>query len=63
MGFGGKCFPKDLNAFIGLFNSIGIKPTVMKAAWRKNLEVREDYDWKDIQGAVSKIKKIRSKYD
>jgi UDPglucose 6-dehydrogenase len=63
VGFGGKCFPKDLNAFIGLFNSIGVKPTVMKATWRKNLEVRQEYDWKDIKGAVSKFKKIRSKYD
>ena len=41
LGFGGKCFPKDLNAFINLFESIGINPTVMKATWEKNLEVRE----------------------
>jgi UDP-glucose 6-dehydrogenase len=56
-GFGGKCFPKDLNAFIHLFNNIEIKPTVMSAAWEKNLEVRNAYDWKDIEGAVSKRRK------
>ncbi|MBC8409397.1 MAG: UDP-glucose/GDP-mannose dehydrogenase family protein [Rhodobacteraceae bacterium] len=52
-GFGGKCFPKDLNAFIGFFEEIGIEPTVLKAAWEKNLEVRDNLDWKDIPGAVS----------
>jgi UDP-glucose 6-dehydrogenase len=54
MGFGGKCFPKDLNAFIGLFNKIGVSPKVMTATWEKNLEVRNEYDWKNIEGAVSK---------
>lgn len=52
-GFGGKCFPKDLNAFISFFEEIGVEPTVMKATWKKNLEVRENLDWKDIPGAVS----------
>jgi len=52
-GFGGKCFPKDLNAFIGFFEDVGVDPTVMKAAWRKNLEVRDDHDWATIEGAVS----------
>lgn len=52
-GFGGKCFPKDLNAFIGFFEEIGVEPTVMKASWKKNLEVRKNHDWADIEGAVS----------
>jgi UDPglucose 6-dehydrogenase len=52
-GFGGKCFPKDLNAFIALFEDINIEPTVMRAVWEKNLEVRDEYDWKHINGAVS----------
>ena len=52
MGFGGKCFPKDLNAFISMFSSMGIDPKVMKAAWSKNLEVRQFFDWSDIEGAV-----------
>ena len=53
LGFGGKCFPKDLNAFINLFESIGVNPTVMRAVWGKNLEVRQNYDWEEIEGAVS----------
>ena len=52
-GFGGKCFPKDLNAFIGFFEELGIDPAVMKASWKKNLEVRKNHDWAEIEGAVS----------
>ena len=54
-GFGGKCFPKDLNAFIHYFKTMGINPTVMLAAWEKNLEVRESHDWLDIEGAVDEV--------
>ena len=53
LGFGGKCFPKDLNAFISLFEDLGIDPKIMKAVWEKNLEVRKERDWNDIEGAVS----------
>lgn len=54
LGFGGKCFPKDLNAFIKLFEDNDVNPSIMKAAWEKNLEVRESRDWLNIEGAVSK---------
>jgi len=56
-GFGGKCFPKDLNAFIDFAREIGVDPLVMEAAWRKNLQVREVHDWVHIKGAVSRKKK------
>jgi UDPglucose 6-dehydrogenase len=52
-GFGGKCFPKDLNAFINMYKNIGVKPTIMSAVWEKNLEIREYHDWFDIPGATS----------
>ena len=56
-GFGGKCFPKDLNAlmYISILNQI--EPTMLRASWRKNLEVREEHDWLNIEGAVTKDKK------
>jgi len=53
LGFGGKCFSKDLNAFIELFQQLGIDPSVMKATWKKNLEVRDNHDWAEIEGAVT----------
>jgi len=52
-GYGGKCFPKDINAFISLFEDIGVNPDVMKASWKKNLEVRDNHDWLKIKGATS----------
>jgi UDPglucose 6-dehydrogenase len=58
-GFGGHCFPKDINALMSVARSYNIEPTVMKAAWEKNLEVRppDDRDWERQLGrAVSKRK-------
>ena len=56
-GFGGKCFPKDLNSFKNFIESLGIEPTILRAAWQKNLEVREEKDWLNIEGAVTKENK------
>jgi UDPglucose 6-dehydrogenase len=56
-GFGGHCFPKDINALMSVARQYGIDPKVMQAAWDKNLEVRptEDRDWEHQVGrAVSK---------
>lgn len=44
-GFGGTCFPKDLNAMIWYAEAVGVNPRVMRAAWKKNLEVRPERDW------------------
>ena len=55
-GFGGKCFPKDLNSFKNFIVSLGIEPTVLRAVWKKNLEVREDRDWLRIDGVIAKEK-------
>lgn len=54
LGFGGKCFPKDLNAMIKKAQKLGITPSVMMGAWEKNKQVRKDLDWYDIAGAVTK---------
>jgi len=58
-GFGGHCFPKDINALISVARSYGINPAVMQATWEKNLEVRplEDRDWElQVGRAVSNNK-------
>jgi UDPglucose 6-dehydrogenase len=54
LGFGGKCFPKDINAMIKRAEELGVDPKVMKGAWEKNKEVRKNLNWYDIPGAVSK---------
>lgn len=40
-GFGGTCFPKDLNSLMFQARQMGILPTVMSGAWDKSLEVRK----------------------
>lgn len=55
-GFGGHCFPKDVNAMLVVAQALGVDLTVTRAAWHKNLEVRtgEDRDWERMEGrAVS----------
>ena len=53
LGFGGKCFPKDINAIIHVMKGLGLDPVALQSAWQKNLEVREDKDWESIIGATS----------
>ena len=49
-GFGGSCFPKDINALIQLGLELDMTPEVLMAAWETNLEVRPEQDWKDLKG-------------
>lgn len=58
-GFGGHCFPKDINALIKIAESVGVNPAVMKAAWEKNLEVRppSHRDWERQIGRAVSVKK------
>lgn len=53
-GFGGKCFPKDMVAFIYLGNKLGVDLTALKAVWKKNLSVRKNRNWEEIPGAMNK---------
>lgn len=47
-GFGGKCFPKDIIAILGLFDDLGVDAKLLKAVWEKNLEIRKVKDWEEI---------------
>jgi UDPglucose 6-dehydrogenase len=61
MGVGGKCFPKDLNAFIHLAESKGYVPQILKAGDALNNKVRIHHDWLSIPGAVEGNKKFGGK--
>jgi len=50
MGFGGSCFPKDIQAMINFSDSIGTPSNVLKGAWKTNLDVRPEEDWKELKG-------------
>jgi nucleotide sugar dehydrogenase len=49
-GFGGSCFPKDIQAMINFAESLDVYPEVLIGAWNKNLEVRPEEDWKKLKG-------------
>ncbi|MBT4835344.1 UDP-glucose/GDP-mannose dehydrogenase family protein [Candidatus Woesearchaeota archaeon] len=49
-GFGGSCFPKDMQAMIHFSKEKHIEPNVLEGAWKTNLEVRPDQDWKELKG-------------
>jgi len=55
-GFGGKCFPKDVNALIKYSESLGYDPKFFKEVWESNKRLRNNTDWKDIAGATSENK-------
>tara|TARA_R100001377_G_scaffold30565_1_gene16662 strand:+ start:1202 stop:2116 length:915 start_codon:yes stop_codon:yes gene_type:complete len=50
MGFGGSCFPKDIQAMITFGKSLGVDTNTLKGAWATNIQVRPEMDWKQLKG-------------
>ena len=42
LGFGGSCFPKDLNALMAKAKDLGINPLIMSSTWKKNKIIRKE---------------------
>lgn len=55
LGFGGTCFPKDINALITLAEEVNCNMNVLEAAWKTNLEVRPEQDWNKLEGRAVSI--------
>lgn len=53
LGWGGRCFPKDVNALIYYSREMGYRPYLLEETWRLNLRIRKDKDWLKIEGATS----------
>ena len=49
-GFGGSCFPKDIQAMIKFFEQNNLSANVLKGAWETNLTVRPEKDWENLKG-------------
>tara|TARA_Y100000592_G_scaffold99936_1_gene177838 strand:+ start:925 stop:1788 length:864 start_codon:yes stop_codon:yes gene_type:complete len=49
-GFGGSCFPKDIQALINFGESNDVDMSVLKGAWKTNLKVRPEKDWEQLKG-------------
>lgn len=55
-GYGGHCFPKDINALIQFAKSLGLHPELIEASWSQNLRDRPGKDWEELPGVMSKDK-------
>lgn len=54
LGYGGTCFPKDVNALLTFAEGKGIKLNTILGGWTTNLHVRPERDWEKDKGrAVS----------
>jgi UDPglucose 6-dehydrogenase len=49
-GYGGHCFPKDVNALIKVAQNLSIEPHMLKATNEKNNKVRKNRDWEKQEG-------------
>jgi UDPglucose 6-dehydrogenase len=47
-GFGGKCFPKDMKAFIEFCRKIRVDVPLLETVWGENLKIRKIRDWEGI---------------
>ena len=50
LGYGGTCFPKDVNAFLFLSKIYEIELNTIAGGWKTNLNVRKDRDWEKKEG-------------
>ena len=50
LGFGGACFPKDINAFMSMAKELDIHIPTIQGAWETNLIVRPERDWEKLEG-------------
>tara|TARA_R110002020_G_scaffold37124_4_gene111992 strand:+ start:28976 stop:29836 length:861 start_codon:yes stop_codon:yes gene_type:complete len=53
-GFGGHCFPKDIEAMIFFADTLGVDAEILRSVIESNNRIRSDRDWEAMKGrAVS----------
>ena len=58
LGYGGTCFPKDVNALLSFAKKYNINLNTIEGGWRTNLDVRSEKDWEIKEGRSVSFKKI-----
>lgn len=51
-GFGGTCFPKDINALITTCKKLNIDCSILEEVWKYNKKIRDNWDWAENKSAV-----------
>jgi UDPglucose 6-dehydrogenase len=51
-GFGGTCFPKDINAMITTLQNNHISSYILESVWNDNMKYRTNWDWANNTSAV-----------
>ncbi|MDC3246274.1 hypothetical protein OAT65_01525 [Flavobacteriaceae bacterium] len=59
LGYGGTCFPKDVNALLSFSKKHEIELNTIKGGWKTNLKVRPEKDWEEKEGRSVSFKKTK----
>jgi len=59
LGYGGTCFPKDVNALLSFSKKYDIELNTIKGGWKTNLIVRQEKDWEEKEGRSVSFKKTK----
>ena len=57
LGYGGTCFPKDVNALLSFSKKHNIELNTISGGWKTNLKVRQEKDWEKKEGRSVSFKK------
>ena len=57
LGYGGTCFPKDVNALLSFSKKHGVELSSISGGWTTNLMVRPEKDWEKKEGRSVSYKK------
>tara|TARA_X000000368_G_scaffold374660_1_gene326470 strand:- start:4480 stop:5316 length:837 start_codon:yes stop_codon:yes gene_type:complete len=59
LGYGGTCFPKDVNALLSFSKKHDIELNTIAGGWNTNLKVRDKKDWEEKVGRSVSYKKTK----
>ena len=59
LGYGGTCFPKDVNALLSFSKKHDLELNTIKGGWETNLKVRQEKDWEENEGRSVSFKNTK----
>ena len=59
LGYGGTCFPKDVNALLSFSKKHDVDLNTIKGGWKTNLKVRQEKDWEEKEGRSVSFNKTK----